>query len=98
MHEMEHIKEIRTSMERSLADCVMNGVDGIGASDAGAASDIIKDMAMAEYYLTAVDAMHKPMDVDGAIANIRSMWDAADPDHRKRMKADMTKLVSEMVV
>lgn len=32
------------------------------------------------------------------MATVREMWDDSDPDMRKRMKADLTKLVSEMAV
>lgn len=184
--------EMKSKLVDRLKSCMDAGLDQLDTTEAGQVTDMIKDLAEAEYYCSVTEAMqgydddergyrpsrdtmgrysrrrgyeepdedtprspgrHMPMgyrpgdpdmrmanwpDEDGddthgrafrewrkarrhytethseadrqrmreregehvaeTMATLREMWDGAEPDMRKRMKADLSKLVSEMEV
>lgn len=83
------------------------GIENVNSQEVGDVIDMIKDIseckkncAMAEYYQTVVDSMKAGSDETVPYTNtlnmIREVWKDADPELRKHIKEDFTKLVSEM--
>lgn len=56
---MSELCEIRKRMTSCLKSQIDSGLENLNAEEAGAAADIIKDLAEAEYYETVTKAMQK---------------------------------------
>lgn len=107
---LQDICELKESLIALVKTEFASGLEDVDTHEAGEVVDMIKDLYEAEkdaakvcYYKTVIEAMDKGdtrigKSSDDVIESVRAMWAQADPLIRKQMKADLTKLLSEMTI
>ena len=104
------MKELKNEILRCCKKMCM--ADDCDVTMMGELTDMLKDVAEAEYYCEVTKAMQEygenpeeaygysrgrsRKNVSEMIKTLREMWLDADPDLRKKMKQDLTNLLSDM--
>ena len=102
------MKELKNEILRCCKKMCM--ADECDVTVAGLLTDMLKDVAEAEYYCAVTKAMEEygeepempsgyempSRSVNEIVKTLREMWLDADPDLRKKMKQELTNLLSDM--
>ena len=102
------MKELKNEILRCCKKMCM--ADECDVTVAGQLTDMLKDVAEAEYYCAVTKAMEEygeepempsgyempSRSVSEIVKTLREMWLDADPDLRKKMKQELTNLLSDM--
>jgi hypothetical protein len=106
----DDICEMKHTLTNLMKAELSEGAENVDAMEAGQVIDMIKDLAEAEekhtkacYYKTLIHAMtekdaehHYDDDVEKHMTWIKEFGMSADPEVRKKLKADLTKLIGEI--